>query len=66
MTRVYLVRHGEAEGNLFRRAQGQYDGRITSLGEKQIALLTGRFRDVPLQAVYSSDLSRSVQTAQAA
>ncbi len=64
MTRVYLVRHGEAEGNLFRRAQGQYDGHITSLGEKQIALLTGRFRDVPLQAVYSSDLSRSVQTAQ--
>ena len=64
MTRVYLVRHGEAEGNLYRRAQGQYDGRITPLGEKQLDLLAERFRDVPLGAVYSSDLSRAVQTAQ--
>ena len=64
MTTVYLVRHGEAEGNLYRRAQGQYDGRITALGEKQIDLLAERFRDVPLCAVYSSDLSRALRTAE--
>lgn len=64
MTRVYLVRHGEAEGNLFRRAQGQYNGRITILGAQQIELLAERFRDIPLSAVYSSDLVRAVQTAE--
>jgi len=63
MTKVYLVRHGEAEGNLYRRAQGQYDGHITPLGEKQLELLAERFRDIPLDAVYCSDLSRAVRTA---
>lgn len=64
MTKVYLVRHGEAEGNLYRRAQGQYDGRITTLGLQQIECLAERFRDVPLQAVYTSDLSRAMRTAE--
>lgn len=64
MTKVYLVRHGEAEGNLYRRAQGQYDGRITTLGMRQIDCLAERFRSVPLQAIYTSDLSRAVQTAE--
>ena len=63
MTTVYLVRHGEAEGNLYRRGQGHFDGRITPRGEKQIDCLAERFRDIPLRAVYSSDLSRAQQTA---
>lgn len=63
MTKVFLVRHGEAEGNLYRRSQGQYDGHITPLGEKQIDRLSERFRDERLDAVYTSDLSRAAQTA---
>ena len=65
MTRVYLIRHGEAEGNLYRRAQGTYDGRITAKGEKQIDALAERFRSVPVDALYSSDLSRTLRTAEA-
>lgn len=63
MVTVYLIRHAEAEGNLYRRGQGQFDGRVTPRGRLQIAALAERFRDVPLDALYSSDLSRTVETA---
>ena len=36
MTTIYLIRHAEAEGNIYRRIHGQYDGRITPRGYKQI------------------------------
>ena len=41
MTRIYLIRHAEAEGNLYRRAQGWYNGLITENGCRQIAALVG-------------------------
>lgn len=63
MTTVYLIRHAEAEGNYFRRIQGQWDGGITALGHKQIAALAERMKDVPLDALYSSDLQRTMITA---
>ncbi len=59
MTRIYLIRHGEAEGNLYRRAQGHYEADITAKGHRQIAALAERFRDVQLDALYSSDLRRT-------
>ena len=42
MTKVYLIRHAEAEGNYYRRIQGQWDGGITARGHKQIAALAER------------------------
>ena len=63
MTRVYLIRHAEAEGNIYRRAQGWYDGAVSAKGLRQIAALAERFRDEPIDALYSSDLSRTVATA---
>lgn len=63
MTELYLIRHGEAEGNLYRRMHGQYDGGITELGRRQIAALGQRFADISLDAVYASDLSRAMETA---
>ncbi len=65
MTRLYLIRHAEAEGNLYRIAQGHYDSLITELGYRQIAALRERFRDVHVDAVYSSDLFRTRTTARA-
>ena len=62
-TTIYLIRHAEAEGNLYRRIQGHWDGRITPRGRAQIDALAERFRDVPLDAVYSSDLQRTMDTA---
>lgn len=63
MTRVYLIRHAEAEGNYYRRIQGQWDGLITALGRKQIDALAERMKDIPFSAVYSSDLTRTQTTA---
>lgn len=65
MTELYLVRHAEAEGNLYRRAQGWYDSLITPRGYRQLAALRERFAEVPLEAVYSSDLFRTQTTARA-
>ena len=65
MTTVYLIRHAEAEGNLYRRVHGWYDSLITENGYRQIAALRGRFADVPIDAVYSSDLFRTMTTARA-
>lgn len=65
MTRIYLIRHAEAEGNLYRRIQGWYNGLITENGFRQIDALTRRFQDIPIDAVYSSDLARTMTTASA-
>lgn len=65
MTTVYLIRHAEAEGNLFKRIHGQYDSPVTSLGRKQIACLERRFAGIHIDAVYASDLKRTCQTAEA-
>ena len=65
MTKVYLIRHAEAEGNIFRRAHGQYNGLIIGRGHKQIKRLSERFADIDIDAVYSSDLTRTCVTAAA-
>lgn len=65
MTKIYLIRHAEAEGNLYRRAQGHYDSNVTQLGRAQIGALAERFRDVKLDALWSSDLCRTQSTAAA-
>lgn len=65
MTRLYIIRHAEAEGNLYRRIHGWYDSQITENGLRQIAALEHRFRDIPVDAVYASDLRRTQLTAQA-
>ena len=60
-----MIRHAEAEGNLYRRLNGQHNGGVTVLGWKQIKFLEDRFKDVHIDAAYSSDLARTRETAQA-
>lgn len=64
MTTIYLIRHAEAEGNLYRRIQGHYDCLVTENGDRQIAALEARFRDIHIDAVYASDLYRTRKTAE--
>ena len=66
MTTIYLIRHAEAEGNLYRRIHGWYNALVTENGFKQIEALRNRFADIQIDAVYSSPLRRSVQTAEIA
>lgn len=65
MTRIYVVRHAEAEGNVYRRMHGQYESGITANGRRQIEALSQRFRDIPVDACYTSDLIRTQITAKA-
>lgn len=65
MTKLYIVRHAEAEGNLFRRIHGQYESTVTHNGLRQIQALRERFASVQIDACYSSDLVRTRTTAQA-
>ena len=64
-TKIFLVRHAEAEGNLFRVAHGQYDSTVTPQGYRQLACLRERFREERIDAVYGSDLTRTRTTASA-
>ena len=63
MTTLYLIRHTQAEGNLYRAMQGQWDGDITPIGLKQIGKLSEKMKDVKIDKVYSSDLYRAYITA---
>lgn len=65
ITKIYLIRHAEAEGNLFRVAHGQYNSTITPRGYRQLGYLRERFRNIPIDAVYGSDLLRTHTTASA-
>ena len=65
MTKIFLIRHAEADGNIYRRAHGHFDGKVTYAGHAQIECLRERFRNERIDAVYSSDLTRACTTAAA-
>ena len=43
MGKIYLIRHAEAEGNLYRRVHGWYDSPLTLRGLDQVKALEKRF-----------------------
>ena len=63
-TTILLARHGETDWNAVGRWQGHTDRSLTELGRRQAAELAERLADVELDAVYSSDLLRAVETAE--
>lgn len=65
MTTIYLIRHCETKGNQQRLFQGRIDMDISDAGRAQLERLSERFRDIPLDALYSSPLLRAKRTAEA-
>ena len=65
MTRIYLFRHAEAEGNIKREFHGQTEGLITPRGRLQLDALAHRCGELPIERIYSSPLIRAVETAKA-
>ena len=65
VTKLYLVRHAEAEGNAREFFQGNIDTPLTEKGEMQLQCLAERFREIPLDAVYTSPFQRAKLTAEA-
>lgn len=65
VTKVYLVRHAEAMGNIENKFQGHLDADISEKGRLQLNLLSERFKDVEIEKIYSSPLIRTRETANA-
>jgi broad specificity phosphatase PhoE len=68
---LFLIRHGQSEGNVTGRLQGWQDTALTPLGERQAAraaLVLSHFLQragASLTALYSSPLQRAARTAAA-
>lgn len=65
MIEILLIRHGETDWNAERRLQGHLDIELNSEGVRQAAMLAEALRGEQLDAIFSSDLRRARQTAQA-
>lgn len=64
MIRLILVRHGETPWTRLRRYQGQTDVPLSARGQRQAAALGRFFSGQSIDALYSSDMQRAVQTAE--
>lgn len=64
--RLYMVRHGQTTANLNRLYVGQTDVPLTELGWQQAESIRPVLQRIPFDRVYSSDLSRAVNTQKAA
>ncbi len=61
--RVLFVRHGETIANVEHRYMGQTDSPLTPTGIVQAKAVAKRLAKNQIDAIYSSDLGRAVQTA---
>ncbi|HSN11451.1 MAG TPA: histidine phosphatase family protein [Propionibacteriaceae bacterium] len=63
--RLILIRHGQTQSNLDHLLDTGHPGApLTEAGLAQAATLVDRLADEPIEAVYSSDLTRARQTAE--
>ena len=61
--RLYIARHGETDWNLEHRLQGSTDRPLNETGRRQAVELAAALKGIRLDAIYSSTLSRSRDTA---
>lgn len=60
---IVFVRHGETDWNREKRLQGSTGAPINDAGKEQAKGLARLLWEVPLQAIYSSELPRALETA---
>ena len=65
-TRLCFIRHGETAWNAERRIQGQLDEPLSEVGHAQARAVANWLAKEPIAAIYASDLSRALHTAEAA
>ncbi|MBO8162897.1 MAG: histidine phosphatase family protein [Brevibacillus sp.] len=65
MTKLIWVRHGVTHANQQKQYIGHLDVPLSEAGREQAERVAAVLRHLPIAAVYSSDLSRSVETAEA-
>ena len=60
---IYLIRHGETEWNSQGRIQGHTDIGLSEIGHSQAVSTAKRLENIKFDAAYSSDLTRTKDTA---
>lgn len=66
MKKLLLIRHGQTDYNLSRRYCGFSNPSLNEAGIAQAQALKKRLRELEIDAVYSSDLLRAIETARIA
>jgi broad specificity phosphatase PhoE len=61
--RLIWIRHGETNGNAAKRYIGHLDEPLNRRGQAQVRRLIKRLSEYPIDALYSSDLKRCLETA---
>lgn len=64
--KLYLVRHGQSEGNVRDLWYGRNDLPLTDLGRQQAFQVGEKLKNIPLAAAYISPLQRAAETARIA
>ena len=64
-TEIIVIRHGETDWNATGRQQGHMDVPLNERGQAQSRAIAQRLASVSFGALYSSDLARAMQTAEA-
>ena len=60
--KLFLIRHGQSEANLSLCYAGQTDSKLTELGRQQAVDVRPILSNIKFDRVYSSDLSRALET----
>jgi len=63
MALCYFIRHGETAWNAEGRLCGRTDVPLSAAGRRQARALARRLKSLPVAAIYSSPLSRALETA---
>ena len=61
--RIYVVRHGESETNRDQKWTGWFDAPLTDKGRADAQKAAEFLKDISFDKIYSSDLSRAIETA---
>ena len=64
--KLFMVRHGQTTGNVAGLIYGQVDYPLTQMGRDQAAAIRPILATIKFDKVYSSDLSRAIETQQIA
>ena len=62
MTKLILVRHAQTIDNIKFTLAGSIDSKISDIGRKQIKYLTNYLKDLNIDSIYTTTLSRTKET----
>lgn len=61
---VYIIRHGQTDWNIVKKMQGTEDIPLNDTGREQALICARALSEIPFEAIYTSPLSRALETAQ--